>query len=204
MILNWLIYFVGFAFQSKDEEREWMLRIQDGDKKALRMLYKRYKNLLFGLIIRILKNREEAEDCLQEVFTQLWEKSDRFDQAKGTAYSFIVTIARNKAIDKTRSRTYKDARREEKIIDDFTLTPISIENNPHENLELKERINRLRNAMTHLNENERQVLSVAYYNGLSQSEISEKMDIPLGTVKYRMRQGMIKLKERLLSMDIDE
>ncbi len=180
-----------------------MHRMQNGDRNALRKLYNVYKNLLFGLILSILKNREEAEDCLQEVFTQAWEKADKFDAARGNVYSFLVTMARNKAIDRTRSRAFKDAHKEDHIINDFTLTPESDENNPHENLELRERANKLKAALKRLSDKERQVLYVAYYNGLSQSEIAEKMEIPLGTVKYRMRQGMLKLKEMLISEDIN-
>lgn len=174
-----------------------MLRIQKGDKNALRLVYKRYKNLLFGLIYSILKDRLKAEDCLQDVFTQFWEKSNQFDAEKGNLYSFIVTMARNKAIDVTRSRAFRDSRKEDYSIDEFTYIPKSDANNPHEILELNERAALLRNAMDQLNENERQVLYVAYFKGLSQTEISEKLDIPLGTVKYRMRQGMIKLKDLL-------
>ena len=179
-----------------------MYLVQNGDVDAMKKLYHRYKNLLFGLILAILKNRQEAEDCLQEVFTQAWEKAAQFDAAKGNAYSFLVTMARNKAIDRTRSRAFKDADKEDHIINDFTLTPESDENNPQENLELAERAAKVKEALKKLNKNERQVLYVSYYNGLSKSEISEKMNIPLGTVKYRMRQGMIKLKEMLLAEDI--
>lgn len=188
--------------QAKDKEREWMNRIKTGDSEALRLIYKKYKSLLFGLIYTILKNREETEDCLQEVFTQVWEKADMYDSAKGTAYSFIVTMARNKAIDKTRSRAFKDSKKEDHIINDFTLNPESAENSPHENLELSERAAKLKLALQKLSSKERKVLHVAYFNGLSQSEISDKMEIPLGTVKYRMRQGMIKLREMLKTEEI--
>jgi len=202
VILYWPIYIAGFAFQSKDEERTWMNRIQNGDEKALRLLYNRYKGLLYGLILSILKNREEAEDCLQEVFTQAWEKADQFDSSRGNAYSFLVTMTRNKAIDRTRSRAFKDSEKEDHIINDFTLNPESKGNNPHENLELSERASIVRKALKKLTDKQRKVLYVAYFNGMSQSEISDKLDIPLGTVKYRMRQGMIKMKELLVSEQI--
>lgn len=174
-----------------------MYRLQNGDTKALRLLYRKYKNLLYGLIVSILKNREEAEDCLQEVFTQIWEKADQFDASRGNVYSFLVTIARNKAIDRTRSRAYKDSTKEDHIIDDFTYTPESKKNNPYEDLKLSERASLVREALNKLDEKKQQVLYIAYFKGLTQSEISDKMDIPLGTVKYRMRQGMIKLREFL-------
>ena len=202
MILYWLLYFAGFAAQSRDKEREWMNRIQNGDEKALRLLYNKYKGLLFGLIISILKDREEAEDCLQEVFTQAWDKADQFDAARGNVYSFLVTMTRNKAIDRTRSRAFKDSNKEDHIINDFTLNPESQGNNPHENLELAERASVVRKALQKLTDKQRKVLYVSYFNGLSQSEISEKYEIPLGTVKYRMRQGMIKMRELLVSENI--
>lgn len=200
MILYWFIYFIGFAKHSEKEE-EWMQRIRNGDTTAMKLLYDKYKNLLFGLIVSILKNREEAEDCLQEVFTQAWEKSDQFDASRGKVYTFLVTMARNKAIDRTRSRAFKDSGKEDHIINDFTLTLEGEFKNPHEEMEFNERARIVRNALNELSDKERKVLYVAYFNGMSQSEISEKLDIPLGTVKYRMRQGMIKLRDMLVPDD---
>jgi RNA polymerase sigma-70 factor (ECF subfamily) len=198
VLLYWLIYIVGFAVQSEDKERQWMSRLQNGDKEALRLLYRKYERILFGLIISILKNREEAEDCLQEVFTQLWEKADQFDASRGSVYSFLVTMARNKAIDRTRSRAFKDSGKEDHTISDSTFTPTSDKENPHKDLEINERAKIVREALQKLNNKEQKVLQIAYFQGLSQSQISNKLDIPLGTVKYRMRQGMIKLRENLI------
>lgn len=177
-----------------------MYRIQNGDTAAMKLLYNKYKNLLFGLIVSILKNREEAEDCLQEVFTQAWEKAGQFDASRGKVYTFLVTMARNKAIDRTRSRAFKDSNKEDHVInnEDFSLTLEGEFNNPHEDMELAERAEMMRNALNQLSKKERKVLHVAYFNGMSQSEISKKLDIPLGTVKYRMRQGMIKLRDILV------
>lgn len=199
MILYYLFLIIGFAARSPEKEREWMRRLQKGDKSALGDIYDAYNKLVYGLIYTILKGKEESEDCLQEVFVQLWEKADQFDPSKGNLYSFLLTMARNKAIDVTRSRDYKDSKKEDHIINDFTLTPESKHNNPHEDLELNERAGMVRQALKRLSEKEREVLHVAYFNGMTQSEISTKFEIPLGTVKYRMRQGMIKLKDLLAS-----
>ncbi len=198
MLLFWILYILGFAVQSEEEERQWMNRLQNGDKDALRLLYHKYNRILFSMIASILKNREEAEDCLQEVFTQLWEKAEQFDASRGKVYSFLVTMARNKAIDRTRSRAYKDSNKEDHTISDFTLTPESNKNNPHEDLEMEERAKVVRKALQKLSDKEQKVLQIAYFQGLSQSQIASKLDIPLGTVKYRMRQGMIKLRENLI------
>lgn len=194
MIIFWITILAAFASYS-DEEREWLRRIKNGDREAMRLLYRKYKNLLFGLIVSILKDREEAEDCLQEVFTRIWEKADYFDSEKGRAYTFIVTMARNKAIDRTRSKQFKQADIADNTINDFTFVPESSEKNPHEVMEFRERAAIVRDALQKLPEKERELLIVSYYKGLSQSQISEKMDIPLGTVKYRMRQGMLKLRD---------
>ena len=197
MIFFWLTILAAFASYS-NEEQEWLKRIKNGDKQAMKLLYRKYKNLLFGMIVSILKDREEAEDCLQEVFTQIWEKADYFDSEKGRAYSFIVTMARNKAIDRTRSKQFKQADIADNTINDSTIIPESDEKNPHEAMEFRERAAIVRSALQKIPEKERELLIVSYYKGLSQSQIAEKMDIPLGTVKYRMRQGMIKLRDYIV------
>jgi RNA polymerase sigma-70 factor (ECF subfamily) len=197
VIFFWLTILAAFASYS-NEEQEWLKRIKNGDKEAMKLLYRKYKNLLFGMIVSILKDREEAEDCLQEVFTQIWEKADYFDSEKGRAYSFIVTMARNKAIDRTRSKQFKQADIADNTINDSTIIPESDEKNPHEAMEFRERAAIVRSALQKIPEKERELLIVSYYKGLSQSQIAEKMDIPLGTVKYRMRQGMIKLRDYIV------
>ncbi len=204
MIIQLLLYIIGFAKQSPEEEREWMAEVQAGDKKALGKLYNRYNRILFGMIYKVLRNREESEDLLQEVFVQAWEKADQYDPTRGTVYSFIVTMTRNKAIDRTRSKAYKNSKKDDQVIndDDFSLNLSHNSPNPEENMELNERAVKVREALGSLNKKEREVLYISYFHGLSQTEISEKINIPLGTVKYRMRQGMIKLREMLVEAAI--
>jgi len=204
VIIQLLLYIIGFAKQSPEEEREWMAEVQAGDKKALGKLYNRYNRILFGMIYKVLRNREESEDLLQEVFVQAWEKADQYDPTRGTVYSFIVTMTRNKAIDRTRSKAYKNSKKDDQVIndDDFSLNLSHNSPNPEENMELNERAVKVREALGSLNKKEREVLYISYFHGLSQTEISEKINIPLGTVKYRMRQGMIKLREMLVEAAI--
>ena len=201
LLLLLLTALLGMATYSRAQEVEWMRRIQEGDEEALRQLYRTYKDLVFGLILSILNNRQEAEDCLQEVFTQIWEKAEKFNSDRGKPYSFIVTLARNKAIDRTRSKVYKNQERQDYVIDDFTMVPVNADDSPLKHTELTDRANRLRNALKQLPEKERKVLYIAYFEGLSQSEIAERTQTPLGTVKYRTRQGMIKLREILTLED---
>lgn len=204
MIIQLLLYIIGFAKQSPEEEREWMAEVQAGDKKALGKLYNRYNRILFGMIYKVLRNREESEDLLQEIFVQAWEKAEQYDPTRGTVYSFLVTMTRNKAIDRTRSKAYKNSKKDDHVIndDDFSLNLSHDSPNPEENMELNERAVKVREALGSLNKKEREVLYISYFHGLSQTEISEKINIPLGTVKYRMRQGMIKLREMLVEAAI--
>ncbi len=199
MILQFFLQIFGFARLTADEEREWMARVQNGDKQALRKLYDRFNKILFGMIYKILRNKEESEDLLQEIFVKIWNKADQFDPSRGSAYSFIATLARNRAIDRTRSRAFKNRRKDDYVINDDEYSfNLSTENpNPEEKIEITERAVGVRKALAQLNEKERQVLYISYFEGLSQTEIADKIDIPLGTVKYRMRQGMIKLREML-------
>jgi RNA polymerase sigma-70 factor (ECF subfamily) len=199
LILQFFLQIFGFARLTADEEREWMVQVQNGDKHALRKLYDRFSKILFGMIYKILRNKEEAEDLLQEIFVKIWNKADQFDPSRGSAYSFIATLARNRAIDRTRSRAFKNRRKDDYVINDDEYSfNLSTDNpNPEEKIEINERAVGVRKALAQLNEKERQVLYISYFEGLSQTEIADKIDIPLGTVKYRMRQGMIKLREML-------
>jgi len=204
VIIQFLLYIIGFAKQSPEEEREWMAEVQAGNKKALGKLYNRYNRILFGMIYKVLRNREESEDLLQEVFVQAWEKAEQYDATRGSVYSFLVTMTRNKAIDRTRSKAYKNSKKDAHVIndDDFSLNLSHNSPNPEENMELQERAVKVREALGSLNKKEREVLYISYFHGLSQTEISDKINIPLGTVKYRMRQGMIKLREMLVEAAI--
>tara|TARA_R110000868_G_scaffold1211_2_gene9315 strand:- start:36274 stop:36888 length:615 start_codon:yes stop_codon:yes gene_type:complete len=192
-----------FLTQNNSRDRDLMRRIASKEPEALSLLYDHYNRLLFGLLKSILKKSEEAEDILQEVFTTIWEKADQFDTERGTAYTWIVSLTRNKAIDRLRSKVYKEQKKQSTSLDDDDVFhPLySEENNPLENTILSDRAKRVYQALEKLSEKQRAVIQVAYFDGLSQSEISNEYDIPLGTVKTRMRDGMLKLRE-LLSQEM--
>jgi RNA polymerase sigma-70 factor (ECF subfamily) len=185
-------------FLTKDEERDRaiMSRIKARDAAALSELYDYYHRLLFGLIFSILKKREEAEDTLQEVFTKIWEKAEQFDLDRGAVYTWIVSLTRNKSIDRLRSKVYKEQKKQSTSLDnEDVFHPLySDEADPLENTIFKDRAKIVRKALEQLTDKQRKVIQVAYFNGMTQNEISEEYDIPLGTVKTRMRDGMIKLK----------
>lgn len=163
-----------------------------GDESALASLYDRYRLILFGLLTRILNSRAEAEDVLQEVFLQVWRRAGDFDERRGRPFTWLVTLARSRAIDRlrllaSRERVVTAAAQEvrEEISD-------AVEDTLH--AEQRETVMR---ALAKLTEEQRQVLLLAYLDGMTQSEIAAKLNSPLGTIKTRMRSAMIKLRELL-------
>ncbi len=163
-----------------------------GDEGALARLYDQYRVILFSLLLRILNSREEAEDVLQEVFLQVWKRAGDFDDTRGRPFTWLVTLARSRGIDRIRQLGARQR-----------LADSAAQNAPDEasdavtdtlHSEQKEIVAR---ALASLPEEQRRTLNLAYFEGLTQSEIAEKLDTPLGTVKTRMRSGMIKLRELL-------
>ncbi len=171
---------------------ELLAAMARGDEGALASLYDRYRLILFGLILRILHSRPEAEDVLQEVFLQAWQKAADFDETRGRPFTWLVTLARSRAIDRLRSlgsreRVATEAAREviEEVADAAT------------DAESSEQSEAVRAALNELPEEQRQVLLLAYFEGFTQSEIARRLSAPLGTVKTRMRSGMFRLRELL-------
>ncbi|MEX0680486.1 MAG: sigma-70 family RNA polymerase sigma factor [Balneolales bacterium] len=182
--------------KSHDENESLLLtRIAEGDEEALARLYDLYSGILFGLIRTIVKNSETAEDLLQEIFLLIWKRAASFDPSKGSVYTWLITLTRNKSIDKIRSKSY---RMQQQHLSDEQAMPFSIlvsnEKSPHESMWLDEKTEIIKNALNKIPAKQRKVIEIAFYEGLSQSKISEMYHIPLGTVKTRMRQGLEKLQ----------
>ena len=193
-----LLIAVGMSVHSNhDDERELMNRIKARDSNALEQLYDLYNALLYGLVIPIVKKREEAEDVVQEVFLKIWEKASTFDDERGNVYSWIVTLARNRAIDRIRSKGYKSQQKVSTSISEpeFTLEADTID--PLETTIYSDRAELVNRALEQIPENQREVIEIAYYKGMTQSEIADHLDLPLGTVKTRTRLGMMKLRDIL-------
>jgi RNA polymerase sigma-70 factor (ECF subfamily) len=176
-----------------------MKRIKAKEAGALKELYGLYNRLLFGMILPIVKNKEEAEGVLQEVFVNIWQKAHTFDETRGNVYSWLVTLSRNKAIDRIRSKDYNTQKKASVTLDDPSITLEGDKSDPLETTIYSDRAEIVKKALAEIPEEQCEVLKIAYYEGLTQSEISERLDIPLGTVKTRTRQGMIKLKNLLES-----
>ena len=169
-------------------------RVGQRDKTAFSEFYDRYSQLVMNVAWRILKEQQEAEDTLQEVFLQVWNDAATFDPNRGTVSSWLVTISRSRAIDRLRSR--KSRLVSDPILDETFNTikgPEAVER-PEEMIENRLLVSM---AITSLTSEQRVAIEMAYYEGMSQSEIAETLREPLGTIKTRIRNGLIKLKEVL-------
>jgi RNA polymerase sigma-70 factor (ECF subfamily) len=166
--------------------------VKSGQKAALGILYDRYGKLVYGLALKILNNPQEAEDLTQEIFVALW-RDRSYNPSRGSLGSFLMTVTRSRSIDKLRSR-----KTSLKFLDRWSKT-MSVEttNTPFEQASFSERSQQVRHALTQLSQEQRQVLEMVYFEGLSQSEIAQQLSLPLGTVKTRSRLGLLKLRQAL-------
>ena len=180
------------AEPSKASDDDLLHAIARNDETALAAIYDRYRLILFGLILRILHDREEAEDCLQEVFLQVWRRARNFDQSRGRAFTWLVTIARSRALDRLRAAGSRS-----RLATEVAQAPHEEMGDASEEAMQSEQGAIVREALAELPEEQRRALLLAYFEGLTQTEIAERLGDPLGTVKTRMRSGMIKLRELL-------
>ena len=172
-------------------------RISRGEAAALDVLYERYSSPVYSLVWKILQNPEEAEDVALEVFWQVWRQADRYDASRGAPPAWIFTVARSRAIDRLRARS----RREDRTIsfDDpaANLDPLDEEAAPDQVVSFRQTRDAVRAAMTKLPAVQRESVELAFFRGLTHVEIAEKLGQPLGTIKTRIRQGLIRLKKTL-------
>ena len=163
-----------------------------GEEQALAELYDRYRVILFGLLVRILSSREEAEDVLQEVFLQVWRQAADFDETRGKPFTWLVTLARSRGIDRLRTLAARDRVKQAGFRDEMELVSDAATDTFR-----SEQRGLVNSALAQLPEEQKRTLVLAYFDGLTQSEIAAKLGAPLGTVKTRMRTGMTKLRELL-------
>lgn len=159
-------------------------RIEAGDRAALADLYDQHAPLVNALCLRILRDRAEAEEVLQEVFLQAWRQAGRYDPARGSVTSWLAVIARSRALDRLRRRAARREAPEEAI-------PVTIE------MPRTAEAIAVREALQALPPTQRRALELAYYEGLTQVEIAERTGQPLGTIKTRMRTALLRLREAL-------
>jgi len=175
------------------EDRELVQRMASKDAKALDAFYTRYNRVAFSLILRIVGNREDAEDVLTDVFWQVWQQSPKYDASRGKPIAWLLTIARTRAIDSVRSSNRQQSKTEELDVD---KNPPTAPPEP-DSFVVADTRRAVQEALQTLPEQQRVALEMAYFQGMSHTEIATALAQPLGTVKDRIRNGMMHLKKRL-------
>ena len=175
----------------KYNEEELILLLQDRDQAAFSYLYDNYAAALNGVIFRMVEDRELAEDILQEAFLKIWNNFPSYDAGKGRLFTWMLNITRNLTIDTLRSKGYK---KQGKISgDENSVSNFSADSRSAERFDSLG----LRKQLVNLKPEQRSIIDLAYFNGYTQDEISREMNIPLGTVKTRMRSAILELRKIL-------
>lgn len=176
-------------------DAELLEQTAQGDREAFASFYDRYSGLLFSFVIRVLADPKESEDVLQEVFLQIWTKASLYRRDLGTPFNWAVTLARHKAIDRQRS-VHRRSRVADVVMSEFTDSTRSNTLMPDET-DRRGNAHLVQSALQTLSMEQRQAIELAFFNGLTQMEISERLREPLGTIKAPIRRGMLKLRDAL-------
>ena len=192
---------LGRSASAPEEERladrAALARMASGDAGGLAELYDRHARLVFSLALRILQNRADAEDVVQEVFAQVWSQARRYESDRGSVAAWMLMMARSRAIDRLRARRARPEMGGQTPATQNQVADLA----PTQDVQLlsNEEVAKLRQALDGLPAVQRTALELAYYEGLTHAEIADRLSEPLGTVKTRIRQAVIKLRESLAS-----
>lgn len=169
------------------EERELVAALRQQDNGAFAYLYDHYSAALYGVILQVVQDGELASDVLQETFVNIWRRIDTYDASKGRLFTWMLNIARNAAIDKTRSKGFQQSLRQ-RPLDGESIQP-----------SVKPGVDDygLKRVILKLKEEQRQLIDLSYFQGYTHEQISKALDIPLGTVKTRIRSALTQLRALL-------
>jgi RNA polymerase sigma-70 factor, ECF subfamily len=176
-----------------DAVGDLLLRIAEGDQPAFARLYDMLSPRVFGLVLRVLVDRAQSEEVLQEVFLEIWQSAARFAPNRGQGRSWVLTIAHRRAVDRVRSSQAASDRDVRAGFRDLDVAHDSVA----EQVELKIEGRRVAKALDALPEAQREAITLAYFGGYSQSEIAALLGAPLGTIKTRMRDGLSRLRNEM-------
>ena len=190
----WFLWAVVSQSETAGADREALQRVARGDHDALGELYDRHGRLMYSLALRIVRDQGEAEDVIQDVFSQAWRQAARYDASRGTVLGWLLTVTRSRAIDRIRSRKS----RPEPTADESALRDLPDSLVPaDEQLAWAGQAAQVRAALDGLTILQRVAIELAFFEGLTHAEVAERLELPLGTVKTRIRQGLLTLRDRL-------
>jgi RNA polymerase sigma-70 factor, ECF subfamily len=164
------------------------------DMRAFEQLYDRHSRIVYGLVLRILQQASTAEEVVQEIFLQLWRNANQYQSGRGPFVPWLLTLARNRALDRLRLKSERQRRREDQTDE---LPQIALAPQYEKELDEKRRAEAVRSLMGSLTAQQKKAIEMAYFEGLSHSEIAQTLNEPLGTVKSWIRNGLLRLKEGL-------
>jgi RNA polymerase sigma-70 factor, ECF subfamily len=186
----------GFRLQPPNEDwARWVRDAANGDHSALAKLYDSTNRMVYGLILRIVSNNHTAEEVLLDVYLQIWRNAETYAPSKGTVLAWLFTIARSRAIDALRSRASRESGQRDPL--DAAAAAVDPAPSPEENSAISQRRQYVQQCLAELPVDQREAIELAFFRGLSHSEIAESLKQPLGTIKTRLRLGMARLRESL-------
>lgn len=184
---------IGDEAQAQEQAR-LLAAMAIGEQAALGQLYDTLAKPLYSLAFRVLNNASEAQDVVQDVFVQLWKKASSYEQSRGSVFSWAVTLTRNRAIDRVRTRKRRAELLAESAPDIQPMTLNGGHDSAH-SLWLQEKAAAVRGALAQLGPDQQKAIELAYFSGLTQQEIAVTLNAPLGTIKARIRRGLRQLRE---------
>jgi RNA polymerase sigma-70 factor (ECF subfamily) len=186
------------------DDLELMRGIEARDPRAMETLFDRHASRVLAVCLRVAQNRSDAEDALETVFFELWQRPDRFDPSRGSPHAYLELLARSRSLDLVRARTRAEQRaqvahdEEEPAREAGRGDPLPL----HDVLDRERRMT-VRRAIDSLNAGQREVIELAFYQDMTHAEVAERLDLPLGTVKSRIRAGLLLLRRLLASRSFD-
>lgn len=168
-------------------------RVATGDQEAFATFYDAVSPRVFGLVLRVLRDRSQSEEVTQEVFVQVWREAASFDSARGSALSWLLTVAHRRAVDRVRTESAQSKR--EVAYESHNVTPSF--DSTSEAVEDEWRARTVRRAVSDLSQAQREAIELAYFAGLTHREVSQQLGLPLGTAKTRIRDGLSKLRRQM-------
>ncbi|MGB8166028.1 MAG: sigma-70 family RNA polymerase sigma factor [Chthoniobacteraceae bacterium] len=176
-------------------DAELLVRVGTGDEAAFAQLYDRFSPGLYSLILRMVRDEKEAEDVLQEGFAQVWRRASAYDPARSSAFTWAVMVFRNKAIDRLRSR-----QRRERVVERAGNDPLISPESDTQSAEIPsmhEEVTMVRLALDQIPAEQKEAVELAFFGGLTHEQIAERLAAPLGTIKARIRRGLLRLRDFL-------